>query len=322
MNASSSTRYSRLTEAAGVLSLIAGLLVWLSLVSYHPEDPSWNTAARVAHTRNLIGPAGAYFSDLFFQVFGALSFALPIVLVVLAWKWVRARRCVPLGRGFGYLVFIPSGCAGFELGPQWTLFHGAVSSGGMIGVILADYLVSTFNLTGASIVAFASFLVSLYLASSFRIAHLSNVAALGSAVARPVTSRWRAWRAAAPPRRNKAAAETSRPASRTRSHAEWLRCFRRRPTKRRLRPMTNPREPDIPIRTLEDLTARGRARSGACRADGAARACRPPAASLRRRPRPRAGYRLPPTSLLNEPPPRPAYDEEELKQTPTHSLEI
>jgi hypothetical protein len=41
----SSTRYPRLVEAAGVLFLLFGLVVWLSLLSYHPEDPSLNTAA-------------------------------------------------------------------------------------------------------------------------------------------------------------------------------------------------------------------------------------------------------------------------------------
>ncbi len=320
MNVSSSARYSRLTEAAGVLSLIAGLLVWLSLVSYHPDDPSWNTAARVAHTRNLIGPAGAHLSDLFFQAFGALSFALPVVLVVLAWNWVRARQVqYPLGRAFGYLLFVLSSCSGFELGPKWTLFGGTVSSGGMIGVVLSDYLVSAFNITGASIVAFACFLVSLYLTSSFRIAHLSNVAALGSAAARPVASRWRAWRA------RRAAAPKSKP---TRSRPD-----RRRDPELESEPEIAPElpppaaeappapddkppfEPDIPIRTLEDELPAGPVlveppppepvRPPAPKPAPASTA---PAAPARR------VYRLPPTALLNEPAPRPTYVEEELKQ--------
>ncbi|MGE5571382.1 MAG: DNA translocase FtsK [Rhodospirillales bacterium] len=314
MSASSSARNSRLPEAAGILSLIAGLLVWLSLVSYHPGDPSWNTAAGGARTRNLIGPAGAHLSDLAFQAFGALAFALPIVLVVLAWNWVRGRRVeYPLGRAIGYLLFILSGCAGFELGPEWTLFGGSVPSGGTIGIILADYMVAALNVTGAGIVAFACFLISLYLTSSFRIAHLSNVAALGSAAVRPLTGRWRAWRA------RRAAARKSKPP-------------RQRPERRRdpepevaPEPETAPPppvaeeeppfEPDIPIRTLED-EVRPSSAPGPVLVEPPPEPEAPPA------PRPvlvstapqRRMYRLPPTSLLNEAPPRPPYVEEELKQ--------
>jgi S-DNA-T family DNA segregation ATPase FtsK/SpoIIIE len=316
MNASSPARYSRLTEAAGVLSLIAGLLVWLSLVSYHPDDPSWNTAAGLTRTRNLIGPAGAHLSDLFFQAFGALSFALPIVLVVLAWNWVRSRHVqYPLGRAFGYLLFVLSSCAGFELGPKWTLFGGSVSSGGMTGVVLADYLVSVFNVTGASLVAFACFLVSLYLTSSFRIAYLSNIAALGSAAARPVTRRWRSWRArrAAAPRTKP---PKNRPDPRREPEPEPEAAAELPPPVSEDEP---PFEPDIPIRTLEDLQAE--ATRGPVLVETPpppepihAPAQRPAPAAVAPAAPPRKVYRLPSTSLLNEPSGRPAYDEEELKQ--------
>jgi S-DNA-T family DNA segregation ATPase FtsK/SpoIIIE len=301
-------------EAAGILSLIAGLLVWLSLVSYHPDDPSWNTVAGAARTRNLIGPAGAHLSDLFFQAFGALSFAIPIVLIVLAWNWVRARTVqYPLGRAAGYMLFLLSGCAGFELGPKWTLFGGAVSSGGMVGLVLADYLVSAFNITGAGIVAFACFLVSLYLTSSFRIAHLSNVAAFGAAVARPVTGPWRAWRAW---RVRRAAARKSKP---PRNRPERLRDPDPEPqTAPEVSPPAPndepPFEPDIPIRSLEDeLPAAGPlvVEPPPEPVPAAPPALKPvPVEAASARP----VYHLPPTSLLNEPTGRPAYVEEELKQ--------
>ena len=187
----SPVRHSRLTEAAGALSLIAGLLIWLSLVSYHPDDPSWNTVAGAVHSKNLIGPVGARLADLLFQIFGALSLALPVVLVVLAWNWVRGRAVqYPLGRAVGYLLFLVSGCTAFELGPKWNLFGGSISSGGTLGIVLADHAVGAFNITGASLVTFAGFLISLYLASSFRISHLANVAALPGHVFGPVGRWW------------------------------------------------------------------------------------------------------------------------------------
>ena len=56
MNGTSARPHSRLSEAGGILYLLFGLGLWLSLLSYHPEDPSFNTAAGAVRCRNLIGP--------------------------------------------------------------------------------------------------------------------------------------------------------------------------------------------------------------------------------------------------------------------------
>ena len=36
------TRFHRLNEAGGLVFLFAGFFFILSLISYHPQDPSWN----------------------------------------------------------------------------------------------------------------------------------------------------------------------------------------------------------------------------------------------------------------------------------------
>ena len=51
----SPSRHTRLNEAAGLLLLLLGLAVSLSLVSYSPGDPSWDTATAATHTHNLLG---------------------------------------------------------------------------------------------------------------------------------------------------------------------------------------------------------------------------------------------------------------------------
>jgi S-DNA-T family DNA segregation ATPase FtsK/SpoIIIE len=193
--------------------------------------------------------------------------------------------------------------------------------------VLAEYLRASFNITGASLVTLACFLVSLYLSSSFRIAYLSNVAALGSTLGRPAANRWRAWRA------RRAAAAKARPA-RTRPE-------RKRAPEPEAAPETEPQvlpdpaapaatpepelddappfEPDIPIRTLEDLPPE-RIIPGPILVEQPP-AEEPESPPVRKPAAPHASpapsrkvYRLPSSSLLNEPTGRPAYDEEELKQ--------
>ncbi|MGD0201308.1 MAG: DNA translocase FtsK [Bryobacteraceae bacterium] len=313
MNGSSEARWSRLSEAAGVLCLLLGLAAWLSLVSYHPEDPSWNTATGAVRAKNLIGPVGAYASDLFYQALGALSFSLPVIIVLVAWKWVRGRRVeTPFVKALGCVLFISSGCAAFELGPPWRLF-GAVPAGGLLGGALAEYLLSAFNPTGAVIATCAALLLSLYLATGFRLAHVAAVAALPAFLLRPATRRWRAWRARRKQRRKLAGKLASRRESEPAAELAMERLA--------AEPLTRP-EPElppdeIPIRTLDDLPPGHRpapALIETLRTDlerRHPRAVELPAHAAAPAPK---DYDLPTTELLNEPPGRTVFDEDELKQ--------
>ncbi len=65
---------------AGAVSLL-GFLVLLSLWSYHPADPSFNTVGQVdAAVGNWLGLPGSYTADIFFQLFGFGSFAPALIL--------------------------------------------------------------------------------------------------------------------------------------------------------------------------------------------------------------------------------------------------
>ncbi len=84
------TRFHRLNEAGGLVFLFAGIFFVLCLISYHPQDPSWNSVTGAAHAHNLTGLAGSYTADLCFQLLGLSAFSLPVLLWMLAWKWIRS----------------------------------------------------------------------------------------------------------------------------------------------------------------------------------------------------------------------------------------
>src|SRR5580700_11639977 len=84
------TRNRRLNELVGLLVLASAALLFLSLVSYRPTDPSLNTTCS-GPVRNWIGPAGAYVSDFMLQIEGVSTFILPILLGALGWTWMRSR---------------------------------------------------------------------------------------------------------------------------------------------------------------------------------------------------------------------------------------
>ncbi|MBV9772064.1 MAG: DNA translocase FtsK 4TM domain-containing protein, partial [Bryobacterales bacterium] len=85
------TRFHRLNEAGGLVCLFAGLFLVLSLVSYHPQDPSWNSVSGATHAHNLTGLAGSHIADFCFQLLGLTAFSIPVLLWLLAWKWIRSK---------------------------------------------------------------------------------------------------------------------------------------------------------------------------------------------------------------------------------------
>jgi S-DNA-T family DNA segregation ATPase FtsK/SpoIIIE len=186
----------RRSELAGFLIAVAGLLVLLSLASFLPEDPSLNTAAGAGATaRNWIGPAGAYTADLLFQGFGWVAYLIPMVLLVVGSRLLLVRPfAAPKTKAFGAGLLVTSVSALLELFPATPSVRGLVRGSGMLGYLAAAGLTHTFNRLGASIVAGAAFLSSLFLVTRFSFSWAAGfLKARGQALARPFTSRWKSW---------------------------------------------------------------------------------------------------------------------------------
>ncbi len=79
----------RLAELLAVIIALAGLTLVLALLSYHPDDPSFDTISN-GRTLNFAGPFGAFVSDFLLQAFGVAGFAPPVIL--LAWSYRLAAR--------------------------------------------------------------------------------------------------------------------------------------------------------------------------------------------------------------------------------------
>ena len=300
MNGTSAARHSRLAEAVGLLCLLVGLALLLSLVSYFPEDASWNTAAGAVHARNLIGKSGAYTADLVYQLLGLLAFAIPAIVVWIAWSWVRRRPLeAPVAKALGMALLVFGGAAALSLGPHWTLFGGAVSPGGLVGLLLADALLAGFNLTGAILVTAGCLLVGLYLTTQFRLSHAAFVLSLPARAFAPVRRLWRP----RPKKKVEAPALAGAVAEEEPDIADTD------------EPPFEHDAEEIPIRTVEDLAPSPRSEPEPV-------FVQPPReepARARHQPTERPAtakkqYELPSTELLNEVPGRNAFDEEELKQ--------
>jgi DNA segregation ATPase FtsK/SpoIIIE, S-DNA-T family len=166
------TDNKRLNELIGFLFMTLAVLVALSLISYSPHDVAFNVSAPPADgplAHNWIGPVGAYGADFLFQIFGFAAFLLPVALLILGWKWFRSRAInSQLATIFGYMLLLLS------LPSLLSLWHfpevRGLPPGGMLGSLLSGSLQAGFNFWGASLIAFAFFLTSLFMTTSFSFA--------------------------------------------------------------------------------------------------------------------------------------------------------
>jgi DNA segregation ATPase FtsK/SpoIIIE, S-DNA-T family len=318
----SPSRHSRLNEAAGLILSLLGLAVLLSLISYAPTDPSWNTATSAGHTHNLLGIFGAQWADLSLQVFGISAYLLPLYFWLLAGKWLRSSEIEsPWIRALGCLALWFCLSAACGLTPGRVLIGGSLPISGVVGMVIADYLLARLNFVGAAIATAVAAVLALYLASTFEMSTLVRWFRVPIAAWQAILARWRASREsrhqhAIEKAKARAAERISQRSARVTAKEEFATKPRRAPQPPEteppfdLGPEFEDREPEeIPIRTLEDQPV---TRAQVVEEERApaevhpVREVRPPS-------KPSRTYRLPPTELLNEIPVRNGYDGQELK---------
>ncbi|SNS22384.1 DNA segregation ATPase FtsK/SpoIIIE, S-DNA-T family [Granulicella rosea] len=168
---STPTRYRRLNEILGMTVLVAATLLLLALASYTPSDPSLDTVGGYATGRpahNWTGMLGAYLSDGTLQLFGVAAFLLPLMLARVGACWVRSKPAgSPLAKTVGLGLWLVFGTAAIALLPGHALWRGALPVEGVIGRLVADFMILLLNLPGTCVVVALMVVLSLYLATTF-----------------------------------------------------------------------------------------------------------------------------------------------------------
>lgn len=314
------TSRKRLNQAAAFVYLLGGLFLFFSLVSYYPFDPSWNTAAGTGQAYNLTGRVGALLADLLLQTFGLAAYLFPVLVLLVGWRWLHSAPIhAPWIKLAGAALLLFCGSTTLGLFPDWRPIAGVVSAGGVIGLVLAGMLTSAMNLTGTVLATLACWIVSIYMVSTFEIAHLPDWLAAPLRWAHALRGRLSGWRKRrAETTRQKAAERSARGDARQKAEdtlddpplaepepetppiVDPLGDTQRRPA------APPPAIEDIPIRALEPPSEAGTAGSQPEPAPSRRQAAAPA--------RQRTPFQLPPTDLLQEPAERNAWDSQELKE--------
>jgi DNA segregation ATPase FtsK/SpoIIIE-like protein len=157
----SSKNQTHVNEIIGVVLLAVAILTFLCLVSYSPNDPSFNTASS-QKTQNWIGVVGANFAELLVTIVGLTAYLLPALLVLIAYRFFRAvKLTVSFGRIVGYSLFIVS------LSSLLVLFK---FHGGIVGVFFERIFTGLLGRIGTGVLLFAFFATALLLITNLSFA--------------------------------------------------------------------------------------------------------------------------------------------------------
>ncbi|MGH9805143.1 MAG: DNA translocase FtsK [Candidatus Acidiferrales bacterium] len=208
----------RLNELFGFFWLVAAVVAGLSLVSYSPLDPSFNTAAapQTPPAENWIGLFGAFLADALLQALGYVALLVPVVLLALAWHWFRSQSYEsPLAKVSGVALLLGALTSLLGLMSWFPAAFGLIPAGGLLGVLLAYGLTQVLNTTGAYILSVTALVAGAYLATPFSFttssAWFSKRAESAAPLGEGLRTRWAALRAWRPWKRRETQAESVKP---------------------------------------------------------------------------------------------------------------
>ncbi len=144
-------------EILGILFVFLVALTFVSLVSYSPLDPSINTRIYSAHQQihNGFGLVGAHLSGFLIALFGLGAFWVPFLLLLCSFWYFKRRSSQNIGRiiamtlGGGMLVVVSTAGALSLVQHSYLLWGQTYSSGGVVGIPFAAFLVRYTNLVGS-----------------------------------------------------------------------------------------------------------------------------------------------------------------------------
>jgi len=163
-------RVRGLRESA--LWLCAGLAIifFLALVSYHATDPAFSVSGDSQLVQNRMGPAGAWFADIAYLLFGRPAYLFPALVLLsglLVFKGRNDRDRVGysalLWRSGGFVLTIAASCGLATL--HFLAPDLRETAGGVVGQLVGAGLEQILGLLGATVLLLVVWLAAVSLAT-------------------------------------------------------------------------------------------------------------------------------------------------------------
>ncbi len=137
----------RLAEVLGLLVSFSGLLIFIALLSYSPEDPNFIINENI-EIKNLLGFRGSVLSDFLFQSIGLISYLIPFTLFFSGINIMLSKRHIILIDNIFFIVlYIFSGSLFFSLFYNESFYLTINGNSGFVGSYIKNsYLITKLNI--------------------------------------------------------------------------------------------------------------------------------------------------------------------------------
>jgi len=157
----------------GLFFIVLSLFLVFALISHNPAD--WNGSSRTFYepSKNLIGKSGAFVSHHIFEAVGYTSYAVVLFLITTGIVILLHRKLsILLGPAFFLCVtglFVPLLIAlTVDIGADNTRVEPAFRYGGILGGLLAHYMVTYLGMVGTYLISLVAILISLVLTTNMK----------------------------------------------------------------------------------------------------------------------------------------------------------
>lgn len=160
-------RIRGLRESAFWVLAGLSLILLLALLSYSPVDPAFSVAGGDGTVTNRMGPAGAWFADIAFLLFGASAYLFPILVLIAGVFLFRSGEMPAQGpmlwRGAGFLLAIATSSGLATLHFQSAELRE--TAGGILGQVVGHGLEQALGLLGTTVLLLVLWLAAVSLAT-------------------------------------------------------------------------------------------------------------------------------------------------------------
>ena len=144
------------------------MILFLALSTYDIDDPGVSYVGNESQVQNAIGKFGALLADFLFNLFGASSYLLVIIVLYFGWSIYREskhpenpNRGDLFMRTSGFILLLITSCALSTLHFSGEFYRE--TAGGILGQVIGNYLESSMKLLGATTLLFFVWLASISL---------------------------------------------------------------------------------------------------------------------------------------------------------------
>ena len=167
----------RVAELVGIFLVISSILLFISLISYSPEDPNFIFPENQI-IKNFLGFRGSFVADIFFQSIGIISLLIPFSLLFTGLSITLNKRLITIIENiFFVILYIITATFFFSIFHKETYWLVVNGNNGFVGDLMSTTIIADFLLINKNISYYLLvFLIFLFflLSSNFKIFHIFN----------------------------------------------------------------------------------------------------------------------------------------------------